>query len=409
MADGEIVAYSIASFLCALSVLEFGADEFIDHTFAVARLTGVPQTLIALLTVGAEWKELAVVAISIARHRSSLAMGNIVGSAISNILGAFSLGLLFHAPGTTVVFDRSSKLYSLLLLVVTGLVAGLLGFARHVVWRVLGSVFIGIFAVYVVSITWAILKGRLAAPELSDSDESDDSDVDEPHGDRRPGNTSIPRRPRASGLLEAGQEHGDFEAPGAMSQQAPPDLGIETAGTQQDQDESMPLLTDDCSSSCAPRTNRSLAYHVALLVVDFVALLLSAFVLSHAASTLVTQFGLSDVLFGVVILSIATTVPEKFIAVVSGTRGHVGIMVANTVGSNIFLLTLCLGILWTSTDGDLNEGSVNPAEIGVMLGSTVWMTATLWLGADWARYVGAAMLVAYVAFIVLEFAVIRQV
>ena len=42
--------------------------------------------------------ELAVVVISISRHRSSLASGNIVGSTISNILGAFSLGLQNFEP-----------------------------------------------------------------------------------------------------------------------------------------------------------------------------------------------------------------------------------------------------------------------------------------------------------------------
>lgn len=57
MADSELIAYSIASFVCALFVLEFGADKFIDHTVVVARLTGIPQTLIALLTAGAEWEE----------------------------------------------------------------------------------------------------------------------------------------------------------------------------------------------------------------------------------------------------------------------------------------------------------------------------------------------------------------
>ncbi|KAK4543080.1 hypothetical protein LTR36_005857 [Oleoguttula mirabilis] len=393
MADGEVIAYSTAAFICAL----FRA-----------------RTLVALLTAGAEWEELAVVVISIARHRSSLAVGNIVGSAISNILGAFSLGLLFHAKGREVVFDRSAKLYSLLLLVVTGLAAGLLGFARHVMWRVLGSVMIGVFAVYVLSVSLAIRKGVVAAPELSDSDESDASDVDESRGDGRAGRSRNSRRSRADRVVEAVRGHGDSEEVEATNRQLPSVRDSEAADSAQyyrDESSTASLLPAGSSSISAPSTptNHSLTYHIALLLVGFIALLLSAFVLSHAASTLVTQLGLSDVLFGVVILSIATTVPEKFIAVVSGSRGHAGILVANTVDSNIFLLTLCLGILWTATDGELNAGSVNPAEIGVMLGSTVWMTATIWFDARWARYIGAAMLVAYVAFIVLEFAVIRQV
>lgn len=57
MVNGEVIAYSVASFICALFALEFGADKFIDHTTIVAKRTGIPQGLIALLTAGAEWEE----------------------------------------------------------------------------------------------------------------------------------------------------------------------------------------------------------------------------------------------------------------------------------------------------------------------------------------------------------------
>jgi Ca2+/Na+ antiporter len=339
------------------------------------------------------------VVVSLARHRSSLAIGNIVGSTISNILGAFSLGLLFHNKDVPVVFDRSSKLYSLLLLVITSLTAGLLGFARNIMWRVLGSVIIGVFTVYIFSISWAIRNGFVAVPELSDSDDSDDSDsdVNERHEVSVSRRRSSTRRQRVTDIPEETSFEQEIELPDR---------------TQHNQDESTSpdvAAANSASSLASSTTKRTLTYHLALLIAGFLAILLSAFVLSQAASNIVSQSGISDVAFGVVILSIATTIPEKFIAVVSGTRGHMGIIVANTVGSNIFLLTLCMGILWTSTDGDLDQGSVNPAEIGVMLGSTVLMTITIWLGSKWVRYVGAAMLAAYIAFIVLEFTIIRPV
>jgi Ca2+/Na+ antiporter len=37
--------------------LEFGADKFIDHTTIVAHRTGVSETIIGLVTAGAEWEE----------------------------------------------------------------------------------------------------------------------------------------------------------------------------------------------------------------------------------------------------------------------------------------------------------------------------------------------------------------
>ena len=57
MANGDIIAFNVASFICALFVLEFGADKFVDNTAVVARRTGISPALIGLLTAGAEWEE----------------------------------------------------------------------------------------------------------------------------------------------------------------------------------------------------------------------------------------------------------------------------------------------------------------------------------------------------------------
>ena len=56
---------------------------------------------------------LAVVVASLAQNRELLVIGNIVGAAILNIQGAFSLGLLFHERGKWVEFDTSSRVYSI--------------------------------------------------------------------------------------------------------------------------------------------------------------------------------------------------------------------------------------------------------------------------------------------------------
>ena len=57
MANTDNVVFNIAAFIGGLFVLEFGADKFIDHTAKIASRTGIPPTLIALLTAGAEWEE----------------------------------------------------------------------------------------------------------------------------------------------------------------------------------------------------------------------------------------------------------------------------------------------------------------------------------------------------------------
>lgn len=261
-------------------------------------------------------------------------------------------------------------------------IAGLLGIGHKLVWKAVGVVLILVFVVYIGAIAWTIAKGLADAPELSDSDSDSD---DEEH----------------EGWDEVAASFGPTVA--AQQQQA----ASET-------DALLPTPPEDAEAAVATRHRvvvrhkHSLLYHVALLMVGFLAVLLSAYVLSTAATNLVDEFGLSDVMFGIVVLSIATTLPDKFIAVMSSSKGYAGIMVANTVGGNIFLLSLVIGVLMLSTGGEFDEGSTNRIEIGVMVGSTIAMALIVWLDLRRTRLVGAGMLLAYVVFLVLEFTMIRK-
>lgn len=281
---------------------------------------------------------------SLGQGRSSLALGNVIGASISNILGAFSLGLLCSR---NIEFDRGSRIYSLLTLVLTTLVVPVVYYSSRVVWIVCGSVLIAGFVVYFVSVGVAIVKGVLAAPEDSDSD--DDQDEDE-----------------------------DTERTALIGNPSP----------------------------SPPR--RSVAHHTLQLIFGIVALALSAYILSHSAANITTRLHMSDISFGVVILSIATTLPEKLISVMSGYRGHGQILVANCAGSNIFLLSLCCGIILISTGGELDRGTVTIGELAVLWVSTLTFTVTVWLRGKGAKAVGVVMILAYVAFIALEYTIAHR-
>lgn len=57
--DLDTLLFNAAAFIAGLVLLEIGADNFVDHTAIVAKELGLPQTLIALLTAGAEWEEVS--------------------------------------------------------------------------------------------------------------------------------------------------------------------------------------------------------------------------------------------------------------------------------------------------------------------------------------------------------------
>lgn len=55
--DWDTLCFNAATFVAGVFVLDYGADKFIDHTVIVGRCLGISQTLIALLTAGAEYEE----------------------------------------------------------------------------------------------------------------------------------------------------------------------------------------------------------------------------------------------------------------------------------------------------------------------------------------------------------------
>lgn len=309
--------------------------------------------------------QLAVVVAAVIQHQSPLAIGNVLGSGISNVLGAFSLGLLFRS-GAPMVFDRSSKIYTALLLLLTTVVVALAFFGR--LGKVAGGVFVGVFALYVVSVGVAIYKGVLDAPEGSE-DESSDDERSDPDSDAEDASLPPPHPSESSPLIAADQT----PTPRRSRRQSP----------------------------------HGLTFHLSQLLLGFTALSLSGYLLAHTAAALAAALHLSGTVLGITLLSLATTLPEKFVAVLGGSRGHAGIVVANTVGSNIFLLTLCLGVVLLA--GELDDGragGVSAFELAVTWGAAAVLLLVVVVGPG--RWAGGIMLVLYGGFLGLEFTVFRR-
>jgi hypothetical protein len=206
------------------------------------------------------------------------------------------------------------------------LIAGILAFGRDIVWKAVGGSALGIFVLYLASVGWAISKGSLIAPEISDDD--DDSGRDEPQ--RNPSSEAAQQRPV---LDESVNEQAALEPQPEALRSAMPSTSDGEPPTHANLSVEEAAGLSSASSTDRPASSHakvhSFTYHVAHLIFGFLCLVLGAYVLSHSASSLIDQFHISDVLFGIIILSIATTLPEKFVAVLNGWKGQMGVMVAN--------------------------------------------------------------------------------
>lgn len=302
-----------------------------------------------------------VIIAALAQHRPSLAFGNAIGSSVSNILGAFGLGLLFQSQVS--VYDNSSRIYAAILFAITSVV--LVVALAHGLSRIFGGVAVAAFVLYIASVSWYIYKGILAAPEDSDSDS--DSDLE----------------------IEAGSEHDRNEIRHLLPHDETDPAGDEA------------LSQHSSLVELARPKHRSLIVQIGHVLLGLGALSVAGYVTSTSAGNLADALHIPDSVFGATVLAFVTTLPENLVAVISGVRGHSGIMVANTAGSNIFILTLCLGVILLSTGKSLEVGKNQVFGLVVTWASTTAFAIIVLCGGR--RWMGVVLIIIYVGYLVSMF------
>jgi cation:H+ antiporter len=138
----------IAIFLILLGLvgLPLGTNLFVDSAIAISQGFGVSEALIGLtlVAVGTSLPELATMIVATFRRETDLAIGNIIGSNVFNLLAIMGISSFFgniNVPTEFLKFDLWCMLFSSLLL--APVVFGWFGISR------VGGVFlILIYAVY---------------------------------------------------------------------------------------------------------------------------------------------------------------------------------------------------------------------------------------------------------------------
>ena len=256
-----------------------------------------------------------------------------------------------------------------------------------------GALLVLLFIIYISSVPWAIYKGILMAP---DSDRvSEDSESTSP----RSSYDDEASRPRSNiSNLEP-----EYPKPPQFSASDLNGRGKEYVPLAPETFHKNP---QDAKSGFLRKVLHSTLYHPPNLSLGFLALSLSGYIISHSITTLGTTFSLSSTVLGMTILSFATTLPEKVVALVPGSRQQGGIMIANTVGSNILLFILCAGILFLAGDLEALMRSVTMFEV-----IAIWLALLALLGivmVEGRKWMSWLLFGFYTAFIFLDFVVDRK-
>lgn len=147
-------------------------------------------------------------------------------------------------------------------------------------------------------------------------------------------------------------------------------------------------------------TNVSMKMAITWTVVGLVTLLIGAEWLVTGAIGIAQNLGVSEVVIGITIVALGTSLPELTVSIVSALKGEYGLAIGNIVGSNIFNLLAVIGIAATIQPAALAP-SVLSLHIFVMVAFTLVLFAMTYDydgKAKLSRMEGIALLIAYVAY-----------
>lgn len=83
---------------------------------------------------------------------------------------------------------------------------------------------------------------------------------------------------------------------------------------------------------------------IILIIVGFVFLIVSADLLVDGSSGIAKKFHIPEIIIGLTIVSIGTSMPELFVSITSALEGYSDMALGNIVGSNLCNLLLILGL-----------------------------------------------------------------
>ncbi len=141
------------------------------------------------------------------------------------------------------------------------------------------------------------------------------------------------------------------------------------------------------------------------LVISLALLLASSKLLVWGASGVAREAGVSELIIGLTIVAIGTSLPELAASVASALKGHHDIALGNIIGSNLFNLLAVLPIPAILNPVTLG-GEVLLRDYSIMLGLTILLAASAYIMQKkgyLGRALGAFLLCTYIAYLALLF------
>jgi len=153
------------------------------------------------------------------------------------------------------------------------------------------------------------------------------------------------------------------------------------------------------------KTPRQIGLQVGLILLGVLLLTLGAKWLVDGSVTVARHFGMSELLIGLTVIAVGTSLPEVAASILASVKGERDIAVGSVVGSNLFNIMCVLGLSAAVSPGgvEISQTALR-FDIPVMLAAAIACLPIFFTGHVIARWEGGLFLgyyLAYTAFLIL--------
>ena len=296
-------------------VLIKGADLFVDGASSIADYLRIPAVVVGLTIVafGTSAPEAAVSIAAGLSGSNDIAIGNVVGSNIFNILAVVGISCLIKS----MKIDQDLIKNEIPYMIGAGLLMCLFCFTGQEISRIEGSIFTFFILLFVYMTVKKAIKGR------------NDQQVNQP--------------------------------------------------------------------------KYSIWMSIVVSIIGLAFIIVGGNVVVDSAKQIALSFGMSEMLVGLTIVSIGTSLPELVTSVVAAKKGHSDIAIGNVVGSNIFNILFILGL--ASMVRPIGVEAVIFTDLAIMMVVFIlsYVIAKVKQSYDWkVGIVFVLMLICYLSYIIIR-------
>ncbi|HPG41680.1 MAG TPA: calcium/sodium antiporter [bacterium] len=150
------------------------------------------------------------------------------------------------------------------------------------------------------------------------------------------------------------------------------------------------------------KRTRSLSVEILLMIAGLAALLAGSTMLVNSAQVIALRLGISEIVIGVTLVAVGTSLPELAVSCLGAWKGEVDLAVGNVVGSNLFNILFIIGFVALFFPIPVQTGLLK-FDYPVMLLFAVIFLPMMISGKSISRLEGCILLVIYTIYIWLIF------